>query len=108
MQTLQDENVKLKEEITALKAENVHAKTVGQKLNDNFKKFKGSMDRLRTEKAELLEEKNALTSRVQALEAEKTSLLSDKATTAQSTSDAAQQLLQETATIVCLSFVLRV
>ncbi len=29
MQTLQDENVKLKEEITALKAENVHAKTVG-------------------------------------------------------------------------------
>ncbi|KAK0441608.1 hypothetical protein EV421DRAFT_2082889 [Armillaria borealis] len=103
MQTLQDENVKLKEEITALKAENVHAKTVGQKLNDNFKKFKGSMDRLRTEKAELLEEKNALTSRVQALEAEKTSLLSDKATTAQSTSDAAQQLLQETATITQLN-----
>ncbi|PBK97398.1 hypothetical protein ARMGADRAFT_637587 [Armillaria gallica] len=103
MQTLQDENVKLKEEITALKAENVHAKTVGQKLNDNFKKFKGSMDRLRTEKAELLEEKNALTSRVQALEAEKTSLLSDKATIAQSTSDAAQQLLQETATITQLN-----
>lgn len=103
MQTLQDENAKLKEEITTLKAENVHAKTVGQKLNDNFKKFKGNMDRLKTEKAELLEEKNALTSRVQALEAEKISLLSDKATTAQSTSDAAQQLLQETAIITQLN-----
>ncbi|KAK0187834.1 hypothetical protein F5146DRAFT_1060914 [Armillaria mellea] len=88
MQTLQDENAKLKEEITTLKAENVHAKTVGQKLNDNLRSSR-----------------NALTSRVQALEAEKISLLSDKATTAQSTSDAAQQLLQETAIIVCLSLV---
>ncbi|KAG7445738.1 uncharacterized protein BT62DRAFT_176800 [Guyanagaster necrorhizus] len=103
MQTLQDENAKLKEKSAVLKTERDKLEERGQKLENNFKRFKGNMDRLKTERVQLIEENNTLTSKIEALEAEKTSLLSDKATSAQSTSDAAQQPLEETSTTIQLT-----